>query len=254
MAKNTIAKMKVEIPRTPNELLSLAETIYQKHLTDAANSPLKIIQDYDWNVVGATVATALQAHKNAEQLWKDSERYYKERDLLILNLTQIVKDSRDVLTGVYPTNLKKLGDWGYTVDDSPKVGAKKVSTKMRIDVPKNTGDLLNLANNIYQKHLADGANSPLNLIQGSNWTVEGPNITNALFSHQQAETSRANAELNYQQRNNLLIDITAIVKASRDLLTGMYRKNMKMLINWGFKVGYAAARKPKSAANNTIVS
>lgn len=254
MAKNVIAKMRVEIPRNPSELLSLAETIYQKHLIDAANSPLKIIQDYDWNVIGATVAPALQFHKNAEQLWKDSERYYKDRDLLMLNITQIIKDSRDLLTGMYPTNLKKLGDWGYSVDDSPKVGAKRPSSKMRIEIPKNIDALLDLANKIYQKHLADGNSSPLILLQSSNWIIEGPNIINALNFHQQAETSRANAELNYQERNNLLIPITAIVKASRDLLTGIYRKNMKMLINWGFKVGYAAARKSKNADNNTIVS
>lgn len=254
MAKNIIAKMKVEIPTNPYEVIVLADAIYQKHLTDAANSPLKIMQDYDWNVIGATIAPALQFHKNAEQLWKDSERHYKDRDLLMLNITQIVKDSRDLLTGVYPTNLKKLGDWGYNVDDSPKVGAKGASTKMRVEIPKNIGDLLNLANVIYQKHLADGAASPLALLQGNDWSVEGPNITNALTFHQKAEASRANAELSYQERNNLLTNLTAIIKASRDLLTGIYRKNMKMLINWGFKVGYAAARKPKSMPNNTVIS
>lgn len=248
MAKNNIAKMKVEIPTNPYEIITLADAIYQKHLADGATSPLSIIQDYDWNVVGANVAPALQFHKNAEQLWKDSERYYKDRDLLLVDITQIIKDSRDLLTGVYPTNLKKLGDWGYKVDDSPKVGAKGITKKMRVEIPKNIGDLLLLANVIYQKHLLDGTHSPLSLLQGGNWSIEGPNIANALSFHQQAEAARANAELNYQQRNNLLTNIMAIVKASRDLLTGIYRKNMKMLINWGFKVGYAAIRKPRNAA------
>jgi hypothetical protein len=55
------------------------------------------------------------------------EKAYRDRDLLIKSISETVLASRDVLTGVYRENMKRMGDWGYTVDDTPKT--KKIPTK-----------------------------------------------------------------------------------------------------------------------------
>jgi hypothetical protein len=39
------------------------------------------------------------------------------------------KASRDVLTGIYRKNMKRMGDWGFTVDDTPKATAASKAKK-----------------------------------------------------------------------------------------------------------------------------
>jgi hypothetical protein len=55
-------KMRIDIPRNPEDLLLLAGKVYTKHLAEAANSPLKTMQDHSWTTDGPTVATALDLH------------------------------------------------------------------------------------------------------------------------------------------------------------------------------------------------
>ncbi|WP_207896533.1 hypothetical protein [Flaviaesturariibacter flavus] len=45
---------------------------------------------------------------------------YRERDLLMGDIDGIIASSRDVLKGVHKKNPKRLGEWGFTVDDTPK--------------------------------------------------------------------------------------------------------------------------------------
>ncbi len=110
MLKKT--KMRVPISRNPEEVLNLAAKIYQKHLAEGANSPLKAMEDNDWDVDGPNVAKALSLHAEAEKLKGLMEKAYKERDLYIGNIDATVKASRDVLTGVYRKNMKRMADRG----------------------------------------------------------------------------------------------------------------------------------------------
>jgi len=117
--------LRIEIPTNVTELLNLAKEIYDKHLADGSKSVLKVMQDFDWDVEGPKVALALAKDKEAKDLEKHLEKIYEERNNLMANTPTGVKYTRDFLKGVYGKTPKTLGDYGYTVNDSPK--AKKPS-------------------------------------------------------------------------------------------------------------------------------
>jgi hypothetical protein len=48
------------------------------------------------------------------------EKAYKNRDLLMEPVKGTLLSSRDLLTGIMRSNMKRLGDWGFTVNDTPK--------------------------------------------------------------------------------------------------------------------------------------
>ena len=116
-------KMRVNIPGNKKDLLDLAVKVNNKHMADGAASPLNLLQDITWATEGAKIAAALAKHTQAEQLKLDMEQAYRERDLIMQNTEVVVRNSRDLLTGVHRENMKRLGDWGFSVDDSPR--AKK---------------------------------------------------------------------------------------------------------------------------------
>ena len=117
--------VRVKIPTNPSELLKLAALIYAKHIADGAASRLKALDDYTWELHGDKVEQAQVLDAEATQMEKDLEEKYKQRDLLLAPVDATVKSSRDLLLGAYKKNYKKLGDWGFEVDDTPK--AKKTT-------------------------------------------------------------------------------------------------------------------------------
>ena len=122
-------KMRVPLSENPLKIIELADNVYKKHQAMGNNSPLRTMEDYSWEVEGPNVALALQHHKDAEELKRSMEKAYRERDKYIDGLDKVTKASRDVLTGIYRKNMKKLGDWGFTVDDTPKAKKDTTATK-----------------------------------------------------------------------------------------------------------------------------
>ena len=122
-------KMRVDIPKNPEELLKLATAIYKKHVADAANSPLRLLGDYKWETEGPKLPTAQAKHDEAEGYRKKMDAAYRERDLIMANVTSIVRSSRDVLAGINHENMKRLGDWGFSVESSPAAKPKVVNGK-----------------------------------------------------------------------------------------------------------------------------
>ena len=117
--------VRVDIPRTnPTERLRLAAAILAKHTALAAASPLK---DLNWTAVGPTVATATGFDTTAKQLEKDLEKAYGDRDALLPAIDKEIARSRDLLLALYRDNPRKLGDFGFVVNDTPKP-AKKPKT------------------------------------------------------------------------------------------------------------------------------
>lgn len=113
-------KMRVVIPKSPSDMLDLGAAVYAKHLADGASSVLKNLQDHDWAVEGPKIALAKIEHDKAEDFKLKMEKAYKDRDLLMAPVKDTLLSSRDLLTGVMRSNMKRLGDWGFTVNDSPK--------------------------------------------------------------------------------------------------------------------------------------
>jgi hypothetical protein len=110
------------------------------------------------------------------------------------------------------------------------------NSSYRVNIPKNTEELLDLAANVYQKHTDLAVASPLNAMVSHKWSDNGPNIAQCLQLHKQAEELKRQAEEAYRQRDLLLGGITESVKASRDLLLGVYRETPKSLGEYGFEV------------------
>lgn len=109
-------------------------------------------------------------------------------------------------------------------------------TTGRIVIPKKPADLLDLAQKIYDKHVADGAASPLNAQQDFKWDMEGPKIAPCSNSHEEAEKAARLAEQHFRQRDVDLPAIKAIVQNSAQLLKSIYAKNPKTLGEYGLTV------------------
>ncbi len=114
---------------------------------------------------------------------------------------------------------------------------------IRVKIPTNVGVKLVLAKRIYDKHQLDGTDSPLKTLKDYNWDEIGPNIIEALASHNEAETLRKQWEKAYEKRDNLMGDIDNVVKASRDLLKAVNKKNPHELGEWGFDVNNTSGTK-----------
>lgn len=117
--------VRIVVPSNPEELLDLASKIVKKHTTDAAKSPLSALQTHTWTANGPQVANALTLHQQAEEHKRQAEEAYRKRDLLLKEITESVKASRDLLIGVYRDNLKIIGEWGFEVNDSARKAKKK---------------------------------------------------------------------------------------------------------------------------------
>lgn len=114
----TVAR--VVIPTNPADLLALAKSISDKHIADAANSPLNALVDNKWSTTQPFIAPAQAKHIEAEFYKKKMEEAYRERDKHIDEIEESVKSSRDVLVGINKKNPKVLGQWGFVVNDTVK--------------------------------------------------------------------------------------------------------------------------------------
>lgn len=108
--------------------------------------------------------------------------------------------------------------------------------KVRVDIPSNPSERLNLSARIYAKHLADGDKSPLNALLTHRWEDNGPLVAVAQTHNSQAEDLQRQANLEYRKRDLSQQEIDESVKSSRDLLLGIFRDNPKELSQWGFDV------------------
>ncbi len=123
MAKRTNGRIKV--PRNIEARLTLAAAIFKKHTDDDINSPLKMMVDHDWTITGPQVEEVLDIHEQAEDLRRRSEALYKKRDLMMANIDKIIRASANTLKGIHSQNIKRLGEWGYEVSDSPPAKKNK---------------------------------------------------------------------------------------------------------------------------------
>ncbi len=123
MAKTT--KGRVSIPSNIEEHLALAKKVYEKHKLDGQTSLLKNIEGMNWDEMGEKIKLCLEKHLEAEELKRKMEECYRERDNFFPEIQEITRVSKSLLKASFPKNPKKMGDWGFVVDDSPKIKVKK---------------------------------------------------------------------------------------------------------------------------------
>ena len=113
-----MANHTVVIPRNPKNRLELAGRVFAKHQTDGAGSPLSTLQENTWTDNGPRAIQALSLHNQAEALVAQAEALYRQRDVLLAPVDQTLRSSRDLLLGIHRSNPKRLGDWGFEVNDA----------------------------------------------------------------------------------------------------------------------------------------
>jgi len=106
--------------------------------------------------------------------------------------------------------------------------------KKRIRVYINVRKKLELARKIYEKHKAEGCNSPLCSIENFNWDATGPKIDFCLEKHKEASQLNKSVEEMYRQRDSVLAEITDIIGATKLLLKSKYHLGPEELNEWGF--------------------
>ena len=111
---------RIKIPKNPAELIKLAKKIFAKHEADGDKSPLKLMKKYSWEEVGPELIQCSEYQDQVESLEKQLEELYRKRDALLVQVDGAVKGSRDTLLGLNRDDPKSLGEYGFTVDDTPR--------------------------------------------------------------------------------------------------------------------------------------
>ena len=124
MAKAT-TKGRVHVPRAAKDGFELAAKIYKQHLADGAKSELHNLDGMNWDVVGPTIVQGQEHHEEAERLKGLMEERYRLRDAAFAPVDEIVRASATYLKGKYAKIPKKLANWGFEVDDTPKAKPAK---------------------------------------------------------------------------------------------------------------------------------
>ncbi len=112
--------MRVLLSLNHLEILKLADQILKKHKEDGASSPLISLKEHSWDKEGDKITPCLLKHIEAEEYRRKMEEAYKERDLLLKPITDIVKESRDKLMELYRDDMKQLEKWGFVIEDEAK--------------------------------------------------------------------------------------------------------------------------------------
>ena len=113
---------RVVIPENPSDVCTLAAAVKTKHVTLADASPLKGMK---WDDLGPAIDEAAGFDKSAKHLAKDAETATGERNKRMPKVNQAVRSARDILSALNSENLKTLGDWTFTVDDSAQAKQPK---------------------------------------------------------------------------------------------------------------------------------
>ncbi len=109
-------KKRVKIPMgDPAALLDLAKKVREKHLADGDASPLKVL---NWAELSPVIDEALALEERALQLKREKLSVYQQRSRRLGLMASIVRNSRDILTGVHAVEMKTLGLWGFDVLDN----------------------------------------------------------------------------------------------------------------------------------------
>ena len=110
-------KPRITIPPNTPDLIKLAVAIQEQHTALGKTSPLTML---DWDEAAPEIKDASDVQKQIDKLGKDLEKLVERRNNYVEPLGDFVRSSRDVLAGVYRSEIRKLTDFGFKVDTTPK--------------------------------------------------------------------------------------------------------------------------------------
>jgi len=79
----------------------------------------------DWEDTSPQIKEATAVQDKVDKMGKELEKLTQRRNNLVAPLGEFVRSARDVLSGVYRAEMKKLGDFGFEVDDSHRAKKNK---------------------------------------------------------------------------------------------------------------------------------
>ncbi|WP_320052591.1 hypothetical protein [uncultured Acetobacteroides sp.] len=107
--------MKIVIPTNLDKRAKLAKDIMGRATQDGEKSPIKtIISD----PLKAKIETVEVKAKQANEYRRQVEVLIEERNNLMKEVDQFIRSSRDILTGIFPNEPKKLTEYGFEVDEN----------------------------------------------------------------------------------------------------------------------------------------
>jgi len=110
---------------------------------------------------------------------------------------------------------------------------------VRIPIPNDPEELIELGIKVYARHCIIGSKSPLLALEANSWEENGQEVNNALRLHELIKNKTLSQEYSYK-RDELIDKIEASVKASYDLLSDIYHDNPVELGFWGFNIEESA--------------
>ncbi len=122
-------RVRVDLPTGAEDRINLAKMIAAKHTELGTASPLGQLK---WEKVSPAIAAAETAHRESKRLQAQAEAATQTRDAALETIVTFLRASRDVLSGVHADEMRKLGDYGFTVSavggrtakDTPEAPAK----------------------------------------------------------------------------------------------------------------------------------
>ena len=121
---------------------------------------------------------------------------------------------------------------------------KKQINAIRVVIPVNAREKLELAQRIADKHNDLGAQSPLAALS---WATQAPQIADALKLHKDAEEHRRKMEELYKKRDAIMEPIDDLIRQSRDMLKAVYRSEPFKMGEFGFNINSTATSAKKEA-------
>jgi len=241
MAKNA----KVKISRKVVEITELGTNIIAKDTADGAESKLNGINKVDF---ADKLAFALAKQALVTQYNNQMELAYQERNLALGiqkgqksytpdTVLFIVKKVRDFLLGHFRGLEKKLGEYGFEVNQNSKGG-------MRVVISRNPKKLTDLTDAIIAKDDTDGESSiiadmdiPM-LISLNQEAKEKNALAAKLFRDRQQAVQQRNIALGIAIKQRTINKGTVLfyITSVRDILLGYYRGEEQTLGEWGFTV------------------
>jgi len=267
MARTTL---RIPIPiHQPDELLLLCQNISEKHAADGVNSPLDaaMMATFDDNLAQATAlrtdarklrATGRSKLAQSRTTLGLGRRQNAKTPGTLYNLVLLARDRLDI---AHRQNPEASSQWGFGV----KMGRARGRVTVRYRIPVGHHDeLLALADDIWEKHQALGAGSPLLSLNMATFDAQRQlaraQRAEGLEAYRQAKSKLAAANVllgrarhqNARTAGTLYYDVLLI----RDMLKIDHQQNPKALTAWGFEVitGQALARQPRGEVDIRVMS
>ena len=115
--------MRTVIPENPDKKGKLGDSILTKHTADG---PASIITHLVKDDVKGSIANLNALSKRADELRREAEATYEQRNLEAKKVDQFLRSVRDVVNATYPDQPKKLTEYGFEVNEvASKAKAEK---------------------------------------------------------------------------------------------------------------------------------